>query len=118
MWNFLDQIEAVEDSKNVDTNDRIWLYFDIKRGLTKETFAKLSHEEKEWIRSKLLLIELTPDSTEIPGLGDRITSVLIHSPGGLGRIAHEVRRDSWLSIFGSFIDNLLWFFLSTARIIT
>ena len=112
------QINQAEVSARQAIETYFWLFFDFKEGVKTEKFKKLNETDRAWIELKLRLARIDPYSQELLGYGDKIVSQLWNENRFLSELRRLTHHDLWRRVFALFIDEILWPFAASAKIIT
>lgn len=110
---FLHRIHAVEDKLCCGSNDKFWLYFDVKNGFK---LSDLRHGERnpaaQWQKQRVV----DPDSgtiLEIEGFGSHVIDQFNQSNEAIASFRQHVFSSDWFSIFGNHIRELSEFTAAT-----
>lgn len=96
--------------EDVDPQDCLWLYFDIKRGFPKGVLEKYckSEELKNWVAVKYGVEKSKISDIEIPPLGERVLERFLLSEPLKGEMHRYVRTKYWETHFMGWIEMFLW----------
>jgi hypothetical protein len=113
-------IDTEEQAKGHDRDERFWLFFDVKDGVTRSRFFEaVQHDEgRNWFDAKIQLIGLTPNATEISGYGSRLFDQLAADGRYIAEFRRLTRQSDWRETFADFIDDFVWIFAGGRRVAT
>jgi hypothetical protein len=112
------QISRGETVAGRAIQDRYSLYFDFKEGLRGEKFETFSEAEQEWIVSRFRLGNVTPHEFNLAGYGDKVIRQICDENRLLSELKRMTRESSWRQVFSPFLDELIWPFAASVRLIT
>jgi hypothetical protein len=112
------KISTEEITQRHSTANRYWYFFDIKEGLLATKFEAMGPEEKKWIGSKLQMASIDPGRQDISGYGDRVVRQAFDENRHLRELRKLTRQQTWRQMFSSFLEELVWVFVSTSKIVT
>lgn len=108
-----------EVSQDHDCKRSFWLFVDLKEGLSKETFGKLSNpKDRDWIEEKLAIIGFDLEKDSLSGFGSKVFDQIAARSHHLADLRRTTRCNAWRDIFFEFIDYLLWIFAGGRRVVT
>jgi hypothetical protein len=111
-------ISRMEDDQALPIDERYCLFFDLKSGLTSAAFGRLNDVNKEWVRNKLLLAKLDPQTSDVAGYGDRVINQIFAENKFQSELRTLVRHQAWRRVFENFFEELIWVFTASPRIAT
>jgi hypothetical protein len=118
-WNILiPKIQDWEDSNEVPENNRFWLYFDVKNGMSSEDANSILGSDRIWISARLQAAGITEDNWKHCGYGDKIIALLRSDNSALSQLRKAVRDNKWMSVFSGLFLRMLWFFAASRPINT
>jgi hypothetical protein len=112
------KISEQEKARGRLLEEQYWLFFDVKEGLVPEKFARMGEDDKAWILSKAQLAGIDPTESTMPGYGDKVIGQLFAENKFKSELRRETRHHIWRSVFGSFLDELIWVFAAGRKVIT
>lgn len=108
----------LQDSE-VATEDCLWLFFDVKRGLdggkVLDKFERklISEESLDWLRRHLKVEQAELSTLKLAGWGDSFASSFVKDSEALARFHRFCRGPYWRSVFQPVFSKLLWFFCAS-----
>jgi hypothetical protein len=111
-------IRQQEANQGHPRNEQYWHFFDLKEGLLTAKFARLDAMEKSLVRNRLQLARVDPESQNVVGYGDRVIRQIFGENQYMSELRKLTRDGSWRDVFCSFIEEFIWVFLSTTKVVT
>jgi len=112
------QISNAEERSSVALLERLNLYFDLKLGTCTDKFRELLPNERAWMELKLNLAGLDKDNFSIPGYGDKIINQIKAEGRHIANLRSSLRDSDWTANFLNFFFTILWYFISSRRLVT
>jgi len=115
----LDVLEqGIQAQGDVLQGDCLWLYFDVKEGVTGELLLKKCPGEKsqEWLRSKYLYGATTRlEEVSFPGFGDSVINTILNSGPALKELHSFLRSTYWKKHLHPFFEEVAWYLVGERR---
>ncbi|WP_140385847.1 MULTISPECIES: hypothetical protein [Acetobacter] len=114
-------LDMLKKMKRFEENnaDRFFLFFDLKKGISKEKFDSLSNgPEKKWLFDKISKICDVNSDFQYNGFGENIWKSVKNNPSAMRIFVRNIKSDVWLNFFFDFFQKVKWIFIASSRLRT
>jgi hypothetical protein len=103
------RIHSEETRLNGDICDSFCLFFDMKEGLSDRVFQRITDaESRQWLIQKLQMARIGAGAINLPGFGSHVVRQVLESNICMAEFRRVVRSSNWQSIFGRFVEDIMW----------
>lgn len=112
------RVDAEERLRGGRLEDRYWLFFDVKEGLTREKFEGMGQLDREWVAAKLQYAGVDPLGEDLAGYGDRVIRQVFAENRFQGELRKLTRHGDWRQVFSSFLEDIVWALVAPRKVVT
>lgn len=112
------QIDAEERAHGERLEEKYWLFFDVKEGLTREKFEGMTQADRDWVATKLQYAGVDPLTENLTGYGDRVIRQVFAENRFQGDLRKLTRHGDWRHVFSAFLEDIVWALVASRKVVT